>query len=250
MIYGLYQSAAGMLTSEYRQAVLANNIANADTTGFKRDIATFAERLPAALAGVRRGPSAPNLAGLSGGLWLGRTQTDFSAAPKSATGNWQDVALDGPGFLMVAANGQRVLTRDGRLLLDAGGQLVAASDGAPVLGVGGVPIHLNPRGGQPSIDSGGRIEQDGALVGELGLADVKNYAALRKVGAARFAAPDDELMPAAALVQAGCVESSGTQPLSELVNMMEASHAYQLNARMITLQDDSVGKLISTVLRV
>jgi flagellar basal body rod protein FlgG len=249
MIYGLYESAAGMLTNEYRQAVLANNIANADTTGFKRDIATFAERTPAALSGERRGPSSPDMAGLSGGLWLGRTQTDFSEAPKSWTGNWQDVALDGPGFLTVEANGQRVLTRDGRLLLNAGGQLVAASDGAPVLGAGGVPIRLNPRGGQPSIDSGGRIEQDGATVGELGLADVKNYAALRKVGAARFAAPDDELMPAGALVQAGYVENSGAQPLSELVSMMGASQAYQLNARMITLQDDSIGKAISTVLR-
>ena len=50
MIYGLYQSAAGMMANEYRQDVLANNIANADTVGFKRDVAIFAERQPARLA--------------------------------------------------------------------------------------------------------------------------------------------------------------------------------------------------------
>jgi flagellar basal body rod protein FlgG len=249
VIYGLYHSAAGLATNEYRQAVLANNIANADTAGFKRDIAAFAERLTARTAGVRRGDGAPSLAGLSGGLWLGQTVTDFSDAPKTATGNWQDIALDGPGFLVVETNGRRLLTRDGRLLVDANGRLTAASDGAPVLGAGGGPVQVNPRGGTPQIDERGRIQQDGALVGELEIVDVKNYAGLRKVGAARFAAADEELAPSFALVQGGYVEGSGVQPLTELVSMMEASHAYQMNARMITLQDESLGRLISGVLR-
>jgi flagellar basal-body rod protein FlgF len=248
MIYGLYQSAAGMLTNEYRQAVLANNIANADTVGFKRDVATLAERVPARRSGDRQGPSAVDVAGLSGGLWLGQTYTDFSDAPKIRTDNPYDIALEGPGFLVVDADGQRQYTRDGRVMKSPDGVLVAASDGAPLLGRAGVPIRLNPYGGAPSFDVEGRVIQDGAVVGELAIVDFENYAALRKVGAARFAASDDQIVPAAALVQSGYIESSGVRPLPELVSMMEASHAYQLNARLVTLQDDSVGKLINTLL--
>jgi flagellar basal-body rod protein FlgF len=249
MIYGLYQSAAGMMTTEYRQAVLANNLANADTVGFKRDVATFAERQPARLEGVRSGPSAPGLEGLSGGLWLGQTTTDFSDASKVWTGNWSDVALEGPGFLVVQAEGGPQFTRDGRMLMDASGRLTAASDGAPILNPGGMPIQLNPHGGQPSIDSEGRIEQDGAIVAELGVVDFENYGALQKVGAARFAAPEDAAAASPALVQAGYTESSSVQPVTELVNMIEASRAYQLNARMLSLQDETAGRLISAVMQ-
>jgi flagellar basal-body rod protein FlgF len=248
MIYGLYESAAGMMTNEYRQAVLANNIANADTVGFKRDIATFAERVPACLAGDRKGPSAVDLAGLSGGLWLGQTYTDFSDAPKVRTDNPYDIALEGPGFLVVEHAGHREYTRDGRMLKAPDGSLVAATDGSPVLGRGGVPIRLNPYGGAPSVDTEGRVVQDGAVVGELEVVDFENYALLRKVGDARFVAPDDRFVPAAALVQSGYLENSGVRPVPELVSMMEASQAYQFNARMVTLQDDSAGKLISTLL--
>jgi len=247
MIYGLYHSAAGMLTSEYQQNVLANNIANADTVGFKRDVPTFAERLPARQAGRRHGPSAVDMAGLSGGLWLGRTYIDHSPGPKVATGNWHDIALDGAGFLAVQADGQRQYTRDGRLELDRDGFLVAATDHAPVLGRGGLPIRLNPRGGTPSIDTQGRITQDGAVVAELELVDFEDYAVLRKSGATRFTAPAGTEVAAAVLVQSGFLENSGVQPVPELVSLMDAARAYQMNARMVTLQDETIGRLINVL---
>lgn len=249
MIYGLYHSAAGMLTNEYRQAVLANNLANADTVGFKPDLAVFAERVPAQTAGRRTGPSAPDLAGLSGGLWLGQTYTDHSEASKTRTDEPLDVAIDGPGFLTVTAGGRRLLTRDGRMTMDADGRLVAVSDGAPILGRGGMPIHLNPHGARDTIqiDEDGRIQQDGQFVGELELVDLPDYRVLQKVGQGRFSAPEAALGPAAAFVKAGYTESSGVQPLPELVSMIEASRAYQMNAQMISLQDRTAGRLISVL---
>jgi flagellar basal-body rod protein FlgF len=249
VIYGYYQSAAGMLTSEYRQAVVANNLANADTVGFKRDIATCAERIPADVAGQRHGPSADNLRGLTGGHWLGWTYTDFSAGSKLATGNAYDVALDGPGFFAVDANGQTQYTRDGRFARREDGVLVATSDGAPVLGRGGAPIHLDPRGGEPSFDTQGRVIQDDTVVGELELADFEDYSALRKTGAARFVAPLNAAVPAPVLVQSGYLEAATVQPINELVDMMDAARTYQMNARMVSLQDESLGRLISVVAR-
>src|SRR5262245_15650011 len=177
-----------MMAQEYRQDVIANNLANAETVGFKREIASIAERRRADEAGVRHGPSDRLLDTLTGGAWLGRTDTDHSEGPFQHTGNPLDVAIDGPGFLRVETGRGELLTRDGRMTMDAYGMLVATTDGAPVLSTAGIPIRVNPRGGQVFINEIGEVEQDGAIRGRLCLVDVPNYAALQKAGAGRFSA--------------------------------------------------------------
>ena len=247
MIYGLYQSAAGMMVNEYRQGVIANNLANADTVGFKRDIASFAERDPARLAGVRHGPGSELLNSLTGGIWLGETHTDFSDGALQPTGNPLDVALEGPGFLMVQGDGQPLYTRDGRMITDPQGRLLAVTDGAAILGPGGQPIRLNPFGAKPSFDEQGRISQDGAIVGRLGIVDFENYDDLEKVGEGRFAADPQRATRVERRVFSGFVESSGVEPIKELVGMIKAARAYQLNAQMITLQDQTMGRMLNLV---
>lgn len=249
MIYGLYQSAAGMMVNEYRQNVLANNLANAETVGFKRDIASFAERLRASQAGRRDGPTNDLLEALSGGTWLARTDTDFSEAAFIKTDNPLDVAIAGPGFLRVAADGEEYLTRDGRMLMSPDGWLVSAVDGASILSHAGQPIRLNPRGGEASIDQDGRIRQDGVTVARLGLVNVhvEDYPKLRKVGASRFDAEGVRLTDSPAKINQGTTESSGAEPIKELTTMIESARAYMLNAQMLTLQDQSAGRLINAV---
>ncbi|MGE0481718.1 MAG: flagellar hook-basal body protein [Phycisphaerae bacterium] len=247
MIQGLYQSAAGMLTNEYRQSVVANNLANADTVGFKRDIATLAERLPAARAGERNGPSNEALDALSGGVWLGRTYTDFSPGAFQTTDNPLDLALEGPGFFAVEKDGQRLYTRDGRIVRDPAGRLLSAADGAAILDEGGRPIVVNPHAPPPFIDETGALWQNGATVGRVGVFDFEHPGALQKAGASRFSAGEQTPLRVYPGVRGGHVELSGVQPVSELVSMIEASRAYQLNAQMITLQDQAAGRLITFV---
>lgn len=249
MIYGLWHSAAGMLTNEYRQDVTANNLANADTVGFKRDLTSFAERMPARLAGRRSGVSDESLDPLSGGTWPGHTVTSHEPGALIQTDQPLDVAIDGPGFLVVERNGRPQYTRDGRIVKDARGMLVAASDGAPLLGTGGTPVLVNPFGGQPQINSDGQVTQDGQVIAELALADFANYDALRKVGAARFDAGDQKPQPFSARLLQNHLEGSSVQPVHEMVDMIEASRAYQMNAQMLTLQDQTIGRLISLVAR-
>jgi len=244
MIYGMYESAAGMMVNEYRQGVLTNNIANADTTGFKRDIAVFSERLTAQDAGQRSGTGADALRDLSGGVWLGRSEIDFSEGALQHTANPLDVALAGPGFLMVEDEHGRQLTRDGRMLRQPDGRLVAAADGAAILGVGGARLSVSPTGGEISIDERGRLFQDGRFAGQLAVMDVDDYLALRKVGASRFAVDGAQPRPVATDVISGAVERSGAEPVREMVSMLEAARVYQLNAQMLTLQDQSLGRLI------
>jgi flagellar basal body rod protein FlgG len=247
MIYGLYQSAAGMMVNEYRQNVLANNIANAETVGFKRDVTSFAQRLRASEAGRRDGPTNELMEALSGGIWLGRTATDFTAGAAVRTGNPLDVLITGEGFLRVSADGQEYLTRDGRMLMDGDGWLMLAADGAAILGQAGQPIRLNPRGGEIVIDQEGRITQGGLAVGRLGLVNVDNEQALRKAGAGRFELGAARLTRSPAKITQACVESSGVEPVKELATMIQAARAYQLNAQMVTLQDQSAGRLINVV---
>jgi len=249
MIYGLYQSAAGMMVNDHRQGVLANNLANAETVGFKRDIATFAERIPASEAGRRFGPSSELLEPLTGGVWQGRTETDFSEGSFVKTDNPLDVAIAGPGFLQVAHDGQQYLTRDGRMTLNADGWLVSAADGSQVLGAGGAPIRLNPRTdiSKLAIDEDGRITVNNRQVARLEVVDAADYDALRKVGGGRIEAGETELLHSPAKIVSKHTESSGVEPIKELVTMIEASRAYQFNAQMISLQDKSAGTLINAV---
>lgn len=252
MIYGLYHSAAGMLTNEYQQGVIANNLANADTVGFKRDVATFAERLQAELAGVRKGPSAEGLGGISGGLWLGQTHTSHKEGAYEKTGNPSDVAVEGLGFLTVQQDGQTLLTRDGRFMLDQGGRLVSVTDGAEVLNAGGQPIQLNPRSGPLSfVDQEGWIYQNingnDVRITQLGLTDVADYDALTKVGAGRFVTEPENLTPTYARVRGGFVEQSGVDAVPEMVNMIETARSFQINASLVSLQDQTLGRLLTLV---
>ena len=246
----MYQSAAGMMVNEYRTNVLANNIANAETPGFKRDIASFAERQRASEAGRREGASNDLLEGLTGGLWLGETETDFSEASFVRTEQPLDVAIAGAGFLRVRSNGNEYLTRDGRMLMTDQGWLVSAVDGAEMLGQGGQPIRLNPRGAKPHISENGTITQGNVIAGRLDVVNAENYQALRKVGASRFDASATRLTEPLGVLQSGYVEGPGVEAVKELTTMIEASRAYQLNAQMVTLQDQSAGRLINVVANV
>lgn len=245
MIYGLYQSAGGMLVNEYRQGVIANNLANAETVGFQRDVAVFAERLPA--HDTREGPRQESLDGLSGGTWLGRTHTVFAEGNVTNTGNALDLAIDGPGFFVVQGSQGSLLTRDGRMMLAPDGTLVAAVDGAAVLGEGGGVIRLNPNGGAPMLTEDGWVRQDGAPVARLAVVDVSDERALSRRGAGRYAATQTVAAPNGTRVLSGFLEGSGVRPVTELVSMIETTRAYQMNAQMLTLQDQTAGRLIGLI---
>src|SRR4051812_47278258 len=144
MIYGLYQSAAGIQSSSYRQDVIANNIANAETAGFKRDIALFNQRLTEAQK-RRGGPGAlstdPLLENIGGGLLAHNTLVDTRQGDLEPTGNPFDIAIDGKGFFLVQnAKGEKFLTRNGQFSTDrAGTMILANSDGSHVLDERGRP---------------------------------------------------------------------------------------------------------------
>ena len=106
MIYGLYLSAAGVVSSSYRQDVIANNLANSETVGFKRDLPLFQERLTEAQQRRGGSHSDPLMEGLGGGLLASPTLVDNRAGDLEHTGAPLDVAIQGDGFFAVDDHGQ------------------------------------------------------------------------------------------------------------------------------------------------
>ncbi|MCP3905330.1 MAG: flagellar hook-basal body protein, partial [Planctomycetes bacterium] len=244
MNYGLYLSATGALSNMHRQDVLANNLANMNTVGFKPDHVEMRQRLPERLeAGVVDADPKWMLERLGGGHLVAPTRVDLKQGAIVPTGSDLDVAIEGDGLLVVgdASAAGRRLTRDGRLTVSTRGELVLASSGTRVLGQGQRPIRLD-RDAPVQIDRDGLIRQHGSVAGQLDIVSV-DARHLRKDGASllRFA---DGVDPATAptrpfrgsIIQ-GHIESSAVDPIITMNSMISAAKTAQANLKMMQYHD-------------
>lgn len=248
MIYGTYLSAAGMAQAKAAQDVIANNLANAETAGFKRLLTLHAERRPE--------PGAPDaLRNVTGGNVLLPTHLDRRQGNLEQTGNPLDLAIVGEGYFEIRKTegdaNTSYLTRDGRLATDAEGFLTLAADPtARVLDERGRPIQLptgTPRA-DLSISTNGQIRNrvTGQPVATLRLATPADPATLRPVGGGLFAfnGPLGDAPAGSATVQAGYIEASNVDPTTELTRLIEVGRLLEMNANLIRYQDTALGKLI------
>lgn len=249
MIYGMYLSATGIITNTHRQDVIANNLANADTAGFKRQLVRFREAEIEAMAKKQSGDFNPPFDDLGGGQMLEPSFYDFSQGSLEPSSSPLDTAIQGNGFFGVQVEGQTRLTRNGKFMIDNAGNLVN-TDGHAVLDTNRTPIVLRDAvAGELSIDERGNI-QDGnhQTLATLGVFDVGNRAALRPMGADTLQAEDDNpLQPGTGTVQSGYIESSNVDPATEMTRLMETQRLLEANANLIKYQDQSVGRLITEV---
>ena len=251
MLYGLYLSSAGMLVQRHQHEVIANNMANVNTTAFKRDVATFRTRAvesQVAPGGFRY--RHPVLDHLGGGTFVSPTYTEFAQGEVEITNRPLDVCLKGPGFFTVAdAQGRAFYTRDGRFALDGEGNLTTLDGEQKVLDSSGQVIQLD-RTRMTSIGSDGTITQDGREVGRLEVVEFDNPNVLRKLGKNLFTNSGPEpVSKSAARVVAGALERSAADPVRELIGMIEAQRAYEANAQMISLQDQTLGRVVNDLAR-
>jgi len=216
--------------------VVANNIANINTTGYKTDGALFEEYLSPS---ARAGGSTPVSFVRDRGVWH-----NMSQGPVEHTGNPLDVAIDGQGFLTVQTPGGVRYTRNGALQINATGQLVT-SDGYQVMGDGG-PITLQPTDHQVSISRDGTISvREGtsnvdSLRGKLKLVSIDNPGQLQKAGSSTFNFTGDGAPPPntkAGLIQ-GAVEKSNVRGVVEMSRMIEITRAYTQIASLLQQQSD------------
>ncbi len=248
MIYGLYLSATGVVANSYRQDVIANNLANAETAGFKRDIPVFQQRLTEARsrAGGMFSTNA-SLEPLGGGFVVAPTVVDRTRGELEPTGAPGDVAIDGEGYFMVDSGGKQMLTRDGRMMVDRQGRLIWGT-GAAVLDAQRKEIVLDPTK-TLAIGEDGTITQDGKGVARLGVFMPGDADRLSKAGGNLLNDPGigSAVAETRPVLRSGFIERSNVDPTTELTELMDAQRQLEANANMIRYQDQALSRLVNEV---
>jgi flagellar basal body rod protein FlgG len=255
MIYGLWMSAGGLQVNEYRQSLAANNLANVDTVGFKEDLAVIHERrVESAVDPMQRVYSNALLDLQTGGTWVRPTHVSFAQGTLEHTGNPHDAAISGRGFFTVSDGDDTRYTRDGRFTVTPATQelvLVAGNGKHKVLGEDGRPMVIPKRTGRFSIARDGTVRLGETVVGRLGVVDFEDPPLLRKVGENLFEyVGSGRPAPAEADVLGNYIERSTVNPARTLVNVIEVARAYELNARLLAMQDETLGLAAQRVGRV
>jgi len=249
MPYGLYLSADGAHTQSKRLEVIAHNLANVDTVGFKRELAVFQARYAEQTEQGLDAPGSGSINDVGGGTLVRQTKTDFSAGPMKRTEVPTDMALDGEGFFVVEKDSEQYLTRAGNFRLTARGELVT-QQGYPVLSDGGTPVVIDPANGAWQMMPSGSIRQRSS-VQNLALVQPGSLGDLVRVGENLFrsAVPPEPVPAADRRVANGYLELSGVQPTTEMMALIEASRAVEANLNMMRTQDEMLSGLVNRVMR-
>ncbi len=246
MVKGLYTAYTGMINEQHRMDVLTNNLANASTVGFKKEGAT-SQSFDEVLAYKIKDTTDPNwarpLGDISLGVKIGENYTDYSQGSMRETGNTYDVAISGSGFFTVQftnKKGEQYIkyTRDGSFTLNKEGYLVT-KDGDFVQGTAG-RIRLDPL--QPaSIDQAGNIYQNNARVATLDITDFEDYNYLEHYGENYYQTVEGfEEKAGDYKIVSGYLEMANMSVVTEMVNMISVSRAYETNQKMVQTYDTSL----------
>ena len=248
MVKGLYAAYSGMINEQNRMDVLTNNLANADTTGFKKEGSTsqaFRDVLAYKIKDKTDYPHlARNIGTLNLGVKIGENYTDYTQGAFRVTENTYDLAISGSGFFTVEftnKNGEQSIkyTRDGSFTLNKEGYLVT-KDGDYVLGANNGRIRLDPTK-EASIDSMGNISQGGVRVASIKLTDFEDYNYLEHYGENYFQPVEGATQKdAEAIIRSGYLETSNVQVVSEMVEMISVSRQYESNQKLIQTIDSSL----------
>lgn len=237
----MYTALFGALSNEHRLNSIANNLANVNTTGYKRDMLAFRDTFAmyahdqimepqVHLRSEKLFPEPVHLARTR----IAYSKTDFEQGSLKITGAPFDVAISGNGFFKVQTPQGEFYTRNGHFRLTAEGQLIT-EQGFPVLSDGGeitVPAGVK----NFTIAESGEIYADGVLVGQIGLVDVDNPLNLEKLGGNMYrprpGTTVEEIESEAYMAQ-GFLEVSNVNPVYEMVNMIEAQRQFEAYTKVM-----------------
>ena len=265
MVKGLYTAYTGMINEQHRMDVLTNNLANANTNGYKKEGATaqaFRDQLALKIKDYTDAPyTARGLGIINAGVKIGEGYVDWTEGPMKETNNTFDLAIGGYGFFGVeytnkAVNIERdsagitntMYTRDGNFTLNSEGVLVT-QDGDYVLSSDGGRIEIDPNK-SVQINVLGDIIQDGEVVARVGVFDFEkttypdgriSYDNLEHYGENFFIPIDGtNTVEAEYTIYPGFLEQSNVSVVDEMVNMIAVQRNYDTNQRMITTIDGTL----------
>ena len=234
-------AASGLRSRMESLDMLANNIANASTGGYKADREFYSLYAAPEAEGPISGPDTLPV--------IERPWTDFSQGELRPTGNPLHVALQGKGFFSVNGPGGPLYTRDGSFHLSPARQLVTG-DGYPVRDTGGNPITLTSET-PVEISPDGTLRQDGQAAGQVAVMDFADPAALSKVGHNYFRPGEGRAVPAAGYeVQQGSLESSNASSAEAAVRLVSVMRQFEMLQKAASLGGEMNRKAVEEVARV
>ena len=254
MVRGLYAAYTGMINQQKRMDTVTNNLANATTTGYKREGLTsksFDQMLTVKIKDLSVPYLNEGIGRMSLGVKIGENYTDYSQGSFKETGNTYDLALDGNGFFAVSftdKNGSESVkyTRDGEFTTDVDGYL-RTLEGDYVQGQGG-NIMIPTEAARITIDENGDIYADDEYVDTLQIVDFEDYNYIKKYGENLYDIVEGGTeTESAAKVRQGYLEMSNINVVKEMVEMITISRAYESNQKLIQTEDEMLDKSVNTV---
>jgi flagellar basal-body rod protein FlgF len=215
-------------------AVVANNIANISTSGFRREGVVFSEYV----AGMDADPSL-SMAHASGRM------VDLTQATVTQTGGRFDFAIQGDGFFLIETPEGERLTRAGAFTPNAEGELVTP-DGYRLLDAGGAPVFVPPDAKAVGLSQDGTLSAEGQPIAQIGLWQPADPLALRHQAGTLFDGGEIEPVENGTVLQ-GMLEDSNVQPVSEIARMIEVQRAYELGQKFLDAEDDRVRGVIQAL---
>ncbi|MFL5295717.1 MAG: flagellar basal-body rod protein FlgF [Phenylobacterium sp.] len=228
----LYVGLSRQIVLRREMDIVANNIANADTNGFKVESLMTKEH-PGPPAFTLQGPRPVKFVAADG------VARNFGQGGLRSTDAPFDMAIEGQGFFKVTTRSGERFTRDGHLRMDDLGRLTTQA-GDPVSDDGGGEITLDPQKGQVSIAPDGTVSQGSERVGKIGVFKFANLGALDKAGDNLYQNTSNQQPTSAtdAKVRQGMLESSNVNPIVEITRMVEVSRAYEQTAQMMASEQE------------
>jgi len=217
--------------------VVANNIANAATTGFRQEGVVFSEY-------VKRVEGGESLSMATAAV----RNTSMLQGTLTQTGGSLDLAIEGNGFFLIeTAQGER-LTRSGHFTSSAEGELVTA-DGNRVLDIGGAPVFLPPDAVDLSVAADGTMSAGGVPLAQIGLVQPVDVLGMIRESGVFFRA-DAGVEPAdTGRILQGFLESSNVDPISQIARMIEVQRAYEMGQSLLEREDERIRSAIKTFIR-
>lgn len=252
MIRSLYTAVSGLITLENKQSTITNNMANANTTGFKSDtlsMKSFDEVLIQNRDKISGGKNVNNQIGkLSLGAEIDSINTKFTQGILKSTNKPTDLAIDGRGFFVVKSGENTAFTRDGNFRVGNDGYLIT-NGGDSVLGVNKSTGAMEPifvGTNNFVIDSNNGVNVNGRSTHSLALADFNDYSTLKKVGDNNYSAPNP-VYNTQVWAKQGYLEQSNVSISDEMVEMMTTMRNFETNQKMIQTIDETLGKAANEI---
>lgn len=258
MVRGLYTAYTAMRNEEKRMDVIANNMANADTNGYKAEGTTsraFSEVYAVKIHDDSEAYTQRGIGKMSLGVRIGESYRDWSNGSFKETGNTYDLAIAGKGFFTISMTDKSGTehiryTRDGSFTITSDGYLVT-KDGDFVLDDRGSKIKLPTDQGDPVVDKDGSITIHGEKVAQLGFTDFEDYNYLKQYGENQFDLVDGGQTKAfSGSVEQGIIEASNISMVDEMVNMIAVTRSYESSQKMMQTVDSLLDKAVNTIGRV